>query len=171
MVILRPTRKLFRHLSPSAEPAVPSDTALGDWFVTRLVVDRRPLLLLVSSKSLLAVLVPARNVHALPDELPAVIGARLRRLGVHEEFIRAEVAAMTPVIIAPTNDRSVMGTVVDFVKDIPYSLEINGWDDTTLPFVEARLAETPCHAARRFEEVIFPEQDAPRLLEEMWHAA
>jgi hypothetical protein len=110
-------------------------------------------------------------VRALPDELPAVIGGRLRRLAVREELIRAEVAAMTPVVIAPTNDRSVMGTVVDFVKGIPYNLEINGWDDTTLPFVEARLAETPCHAARRFEEVIFPEQDAPRLLEEMWHAA
>jgi uncharacterized protein DUF6933 len=171
MVILRPTRKLFRHLPPSADPARPSDTALGDWFVNRLVVDRRPLLLLVSSKSLLAVLVPARNVRALREELPALIGARLRRLGVREELIRAEVAAMTPVAIAPTNDRSVMGTVIDFAKDIPYSLEIDGWDDTTLPFVEARLAETPCHAARRFEEVIFPEQDAPRLLEEMWHAA
>ena len=171
MVILRPTRKLFRHLPSSAEPAQPSDTALGDWFVTRLVVDRRPLLLLVSSKSLLAVLMPARNVRALPGELAAVIGARLRRLGVRDELIRAEIAAMTPVVIAPTNDRSVMGTVIDFVKNIPYSLEIGGWDDTTLPFVEARLAETPCHAARRFEEVIFPEQDAPRLLEEMWHAA
>ena len=171
MVIVRPTRKLFRHLPPFGEPARPSDTALGDWFVTRLVVDRRPLLLLVSSKSLLAVLVPARNVRNLPAELPDLIGARLRRLGVRDELIRAEVAAMTPVVVAPTNDRSVMGTVIDFVKNIPYSLEVDGWDDTTLPFVEARLAETPCHAARRFEEVIFPEQDAPRLLEEMWHAA
>lgn len=158
-------------MPPSAEPAKPSDTALGDWFVTRLVVDRRPLLLLVSSKSLLAVLVPARNVRALPDELAAVIGGRLRRLAVREELIREEVAAMTPVVIAPTNDRSVTGRVVDCVKDIPYSLEISGCDDTTRPFVEARLAETPCHAARRFEEVIFPEQDAPRLLAEMWHAA
>ena len=78
---------------------------------------------------------------------------------------------MTPVKIAPTNDRSVMGTLVDFAKDIPYHLEIGGWDETTLPFVEARLAKTPCHAARRFEEVIFPEEDAPRLLAERWHAA
>jgi len=171
MVILRPTRKLFRHLRPSSEPITRSDTALGDWYVNRLVVDHRPLLLLVSSKSLLAVLVPARNVHALPGELPTLIGGRLRRLGVREELIRAELAAMSPVVIAATTDRSVMGTVVDFAKDIPYRLEIGGWGDTTLPFVEARLAETPCHAARRFEEVIFPEQDAPRLLAERWHAA
>jgi hypothetical protein len=64
-----------------------------------------------------------------------------------------------------------MGTMVDFAKSIPYYLEIGGWDDTTLPFVESRLAETPCHAARRFEEVIFPQEDAPKLLVIRWHAA
>jgi hypothetical protein len=64
-----------------------------------------------------------------------------------------------------------MGTVIDFAKNIPYQLEIGGWDDTTLPFVEARLAETPCRVARRFEEVIFPERHAPQLLESHWHAA
>ena len=137
----------------------------------RLVVDRRPLLLLVSSRSLLSIVVPARQVRALPDQLPLLVGTRLRRLGIRERLVSAEIAAMQPVRIAPTNDRSVMGTVVDFAKDIPYCLEIGGWDETTLPFVEARLAETPCHAARRFEEVIFPQEDAPRLLAERWHAA
>jgi hypothetical protein len=170
MVILRPTRKLFRELPPSRESGLQSDTALGDWYVKRLVVDRRPLLLLVSSNALLAVLIPARNVRALPDQLPTIIGSRLRRLGVREELINAELSAMTPVAIAPTVDRSVMGTVVDFAKDIPYRLEIGGWDETTLPFVEAHLAETPCHAARRFEEVIFPVKDAPELLAARWHA-
>jgi Domain of unknown function (DUF6933) len=170
MVILRPTRRLFRDLPPSSEPAATSDTALGDWYVNRLVVDRRPLLLLVSSTSLLSLLVPARDVRALPDHLPRLIGSRLRRLGVGEELIRPELAAMTPVVVAPTVDRSVMGTVVDFAKDIPYRLEIGGWDDSTLPFVEARLAETPCHAARRFEDVIFPQSDAPKLLAKRWHA-
>ena len=171
MVILRPTRKLFRDLPPSSKVTGASDTALGDWYVTRLVVDRRPLLLLVSSTSLLALLLPARDVRTLPDRLPTLIGNRLHRLGVPEQLIRAELAAMTPVVVAPTVDRSVMGTVVDFAKNIPYSLEIGGWDDTTLPFVETRLGETPCHAARRFEEVVFPEQDAPKLLAARWHAA
>jgi len=168
MVILRPTRKLYRDLPPSSELTAASDTALGDWYVNRLVVDRHPLLLLVSSKSLLSLLVPARDVRALPDYLPSLIGSRLRRLGVGEELIGAELAAMTPVVVAPAVDRSVMGTVVDFAKNIPYYLEIGGWDDSTLPFVEARLAETPCHAARRFEEVVFPQVDAPKLLAQRW---
>jgi hypothetical protein len=53
MVILRPTKKLA-SLLPAAQPVpVCSDTALGDWYVNRIVVDRQPLLLLVSSTSLL----------------------------------------------------------------------------------------------------------------------
>ncbi len=171
MVVLRPTRKLFRSLPPSPRPVAVSDTALGDWYVNRLVVDRRPLLILLSAKSLLAVLTSALDVQALPERLPRLIADRLARLGVAEHLIRAEVGAMTPVGIAPTDDRSVLGTLVDFVKVIPHYLEVGGWDETTLPFVEARLAETPCHAARRFEEVIFPEEDAPTLLALRWHAA
>jgi hypothetical protein len=171
MVVLRPTRKLFRSLPPSPSAVAVSDTALGDWYVNRLVVDRRPLLILLSTKSLLAALTLARDVQALPERLPRLIADRLGRLGVAERLIRAEVAAMTPVSIAPTDDRSVMGTLVDFAKVIPDYLEVGAWDETTLPFVEARLAKTPCHAARRFEEVIFPEDDAPTLLEQRWHAA
>ena len=171
MVVLRATRKLLRYLPPSPQPAAASDTALGDWYVNRLVVDRRPLLILVSAKSLLALLMPARDVRTLPDRLADLVASRLRRLGVPERLVSAEMAAMSPVTIAPTLDRSVMGTLVDFAKVVPYHLEIGGWDDTTLPFLEGRLAETPCHAARRFNEVIFPEEDAPRLLAARWHTA
>jgi hypothetical protein len=52
MVVLRPTQKLQRALPVTAAKDVESDTALGDWYLNRLVVDRRPLLLLVSRKGL-----------------------------------------------------------------------------------------------------------------------
>ena len=171
MVILRPTRKLYRDLPPVLEPVARSDTALGDWYVNRLVVDRRPLLLMVSSTSLLSLLIPARHVSSLPSQLPTLVGSRLRRLSVEEVLIRAEIASMTPTVVARTTDRSVMGSIVDFAKNIPYFLEIGGWDETTLPFLEERLAETPCRVARRFEEVVFPQTDAPNLLAARWHAA
>lgn len=45
-VTLRRTQKLARALPLSSESPPPPDTALGDWYVNRLVVDRRPLLLL-----------------------------------------------------------------------------------------------------------------------------
>ena len=96
MVILRPTRKL-RALLPRAESVPPcSDTALGDWYVNRVVVDRQPLLLLVSSASLLPMLLPARDVRGLPARLGALVAARLRRCGIDAHTIDAEQQAMRP---------------------------------------------------------------------------
>ncbi len=70
-------------------------------------------------------------------------------LGVAPHLIRAEVAAMEPVQVGPTRDRSVLGSLVQFVRDLPYHLPVDGWDETTLPFVELQLAQTPCRPAQR----------------------
>lgn len=77
---------------------------------------------------------------------------------------------MAPVVVAPT-DRSVVGIMVDFAKAVPFYLEPGGWDETTMPFVEARLGETPCHAGGRRELVIFPDQAARAILATRWHGA
>src|SRR5215468_5885861 len=112
MVVLRATKKLSSLLRGALPIAAPSDTALGDWYVNRIVVDRRPLLLLVSSTSLLSILIPARDVRELPSRLAAVVKARLRRCGIADQLVAAEMQAMDPVKIAPTADRSVVGIMV-----------------------------------------------------------
>lgn len=170
MVILRRTRKLQTALPLSDHPSPQSHTALGDWYVNRLTVDRRPLLLLVSALGLLPILVPARDVATLPTRLSDIVAARLKRLGVAGAVVQAEVRAMAPVVVDRTVDRSVVGIMVDFAKAVPFYLEGGSWDDSTLPFAEARLAETPCHSGRRFDEVVFPNRDAPRLLAARWGA-
>ncbi len=77
---------------------------------------------------------------------------------------------MSPVLVAPTIDRSVVGIMVDFAKAVPFYVNRGPWDETTLAFVEARLAGTPCHAGRRFDEVVFPDRKAPELLLARWSA-
>src|SRR4051812_35981225 len=170
MVVLRRTRKLQRFLPVSVSSPTQSDTALGDWYVNRLTVDRRPLLLLVSAHGLLPALVPARDVSSLPERLSDIVAVRLRRLGVAASLVEAEMDAMKTVVVGQTIDRSVVGIMVDFAKSIPFHLNPGAWDETTLPFVEAPLAETPCHAGRRFEEVVFPEPRAVELLLARWGA-
>lgn len=170
MVVLRRTQKLAGSLPVAVTAPTHSDTALGDWYVNRLSVDHRPLLLLVSERGLLPVLIPAREVASLAERLPTVVAARLRRLGIPPSVARAEVMAMEPVTVAATADRSIVGIMVDFAKSIPYHLEPGAWDDGTLAFVESRLAETPCHAGRRFEDVVFPNQKARELLLARWGA-
>jgi hypothetical protein len=170
MVILRPTRKLG-SLLPAAE-IVPtrSDTALGDWYVDRVVIDRRPLLLLVSSTSLLPMLLPARDVRGLPTRLGGLVEARLKRLGIEAHTIEAEKLAMVPVIIGSTADRSVLGIMTEFARSLPYYLEGGQWNETALPLAEERLSETPCHAARSANRVIFPDRTAPAVLRARWLA-
>jgi len=171
MVVLRATQKLAKVLPPSADAAAESDTALGDWYVNRLIVDRQPLLLLVSARSLLAIVTPAREVRELPKRLPSLVAARLKRLGIAGALVAAEKAAMDPVVVARTADRSVVGIMVDYAKMIPDYLPVGGWDATTLPFVEAKLEENPCHAAGPADSVIFPDKATPSLLSSRWHAA
>jgi hypothetical protein len=168
MVILRPTGKLRSLLPARGAVTSASDTALGDWYVNRIVVDRQPLLLLVSSTSLLPILLRARDVRGLPDQLKGLVEARLRRCGADARVIAAELQAMSSVVVAPTLDRSVLGILVDFAKAVPYYLEPRAWSEPTLRVVEERLAETPCFTSRAFNSVVFPQKRAQELLRAKW---
>jgi hypothetical protein len=96
------------------------------------VIARQPLLLLVSKKSLLSILTPARDVRGLPKRLPEAVAARLRRLGIDEAVVAAEVGAMSAVVVGETTDRSVTGQMVDFAKHLTYCLPDNSWNEWDL---------------------------------------
>jgi hypothetical protein len=166
MVVIRPTRKLHRTL-PVSQMAGASDTALGDWYVNRLIVDWQPLLLLVSAASLLPVLVRARNVRDLPTVMGEIVARRLARLNVPQALIVAEHRAMAPVNIGATVDRSVLGILVDFGKGVSYFLP-SGFDDGALTRAEDQLGSTPCHAGKAADRVILPDQKAAELLIAKW---
>jgi uncharacterized protein DUF6933 len=171
VVVLRATRKVLAHLSPAPDTGAVSDTALGDWYVTLVDIDDRPLLLLVSSRSLLSILIQARDIAALPQRLPGLVATRLRRLGIAQPLIDAEVAAMSPVCVAPTLDRSVVGSMVEFGKSLNLWMPLGWWDKTSLPFVEVHLSETPCRVTGRLDDILFPKRAAPKLLAARWQAA
>jgi hypothetical protein len=169
-VILRRTEKLAALL-PLREP-VPdtSDTALGDWYVNRFVVDRQPLLLLVSAVSLLPMVVPARDVRTLPSRLGVMVRRRLQRFPLPDGCLDAEIAAMDTVCVAKTASRSILGVMNDFAQAVAFHLPIGGWDETSLPFLEERLAETPIFSSRRLSETVFPDKATPDRLRGMWAA-
>ncbi len=171
MVNLLATRKILRFLPEPSVDAPSSDTALGDWYVNRIVVDRKPLLLLVCSNALLPMLLPAREVRALPDRLPLLVLERLVRQGIAPEIAARESRSMEPVIVGRTRDRSVVGSMVDFAKTVPYHLAASGWNDSDLVRVELQLARTPCRSGASFEQTIFPDRKAPELLNAKWSKA
>jgi hypothetical protein len=142
MVVLRPTRKLFRDLPPSSELTAESDTALGDWYVNRLVVDRRPLLLLVSSalsspwlfrRATSGAAWPAADTYREPAAPP----------GCPREACTGRARSHGARCCRAHQRQISNGHGCRFCQEHPYYLEIGGWDETTLSLVEARLAETP----------------------------
>lgn len=166
MVVLRPTRKLQKLLPVESDGEQQSDGALGDWYVNRFVVDRRPLLMIVSSASLLAAIEPARDIRALPERLGTIVADRLYWLGVDQRLIDAEVSTMQPVRLAATKDRSVMGIVTQCCKEVALHLPINGWNDASLVEAEAFLRQTPWHASKR--DFVIPQQKAVAALNARW---
>jgi hypothetical protein len=168
VVVLRATQKVLRLLPHSGDIPGASNTTLGDWYVNRIVIDRQPLLLLVSEKSLLSILTPARDVKGLPERLTEIVAARLHRLGIDDAVVAAEIAAMSVVAVAKTADRSVTGQMVDFAKHLTYYLPENGWSEWDLQAAEGKLAQIPCRASGPFDKVIFPREAALRLLASAW---
>ena len=168
MVVLRATQKVLRLLPQQGHSPGASDTALGDWYVNRIVISRQRLLLLVSEKSLLSILTPARDVKELPERLAETVAARLRRLGIDDAVVAAEIAAMSVVAVAKTADRSVTGQMVDFAKHLTYYMPENGWSEWDLQAAEGKLAQMPCRASGPFDKVIFPRDAALRLLAHAW---
>ena len=167
MVLLRATAKVLKRLPEDASRSDASDTALGDWYVNRIVIDRQPLLLFVSAESRLAMLSPARDLKSLPQRLAGMVGQRLTRLGVASAVVLAEVTATSTVRVGRTLNRSITGQMVDFAKAIPYYLPVNGWDENTLREAEDRLAETPCLCGRS-AGTVWPGETAVQLLENRW---
>lgn len=168
MVVLRATRKVLGLLPQPGHSPGTSDTALGDWYVNCIVIARQPLLLLVSAKSLFAILTPARDVKGLPERLAEIVAARLRRLDIDDAIVAAEIAAMSVVAVAKTADRSVTGQMVDFAKHLTYYLPENGWSEWDLQAAEGKLEQMPCRASGPFYKVILPRDAALRLLAGTW---
>jgi hypothetical protein len=116
----------------------------------------------------LAIVEPARELKRLPLRLADLVAARLARLPVDRRIIACEVDATRAVTVGRTANRSVLGQLVDFAKALPYYIPESSWGERDLRVAEDKLAETPCHAGGRFEDVIWPDSKARQLLESTW---
>src|SRR5512138_2176547 len=119
MVVLRATARLQKRLKApvEADPGK-STTSLGDWYANLIHLGRKPFVIAVSGKSLLAVLVPAQEVAALPERFPGIVRDRLLRLGATDSEAALEAERMHPVVAAPTDSRSIVGALNIFARDI-----------------------------------------------------
>jgi hypothetical protein len=138
---LRCTAKLLKRFEPQPEVvALAPSTRLGDWYAHLLFTRPAQLVLAVSERTLLPVLVPAREVQALQDRIRHAVCNILQAIGVPEKALGEEERAMATAAFGRTNSRRVVGSMNDFVR----LLEPHLGHPTSLLDLSLRLADTPC---------------------------
>jgi hypothetical protein len=109
------------RIDPSPSNANPT-TLLGDWHVN-LLLWRPQLIHCMNDRSLLSVLVPAREAAIFPSRLSDALRHLLLRLGVSSEVAGYEHEAMSEFVVAPTNNRSILGCMRDAELALAYAVE------------------------------------------------
>ncbi len=159
MYTLRCTRRLLSKLPhETTASAPPATTILGDWYANVLNIGSARLILCTNERSLLSVIVPAKNPAQLPIRLRDAAVALFRRLGYPEEAIAHEERAMAELVVGPTANRSVLGSMTDITWHCRWYAEDHAVVD--LRDLELRLADMPMLS----QEPAAPEDRAAALL-------
>jgi len=146
MYILRCTQRLLRRMphgehADNEEPA--PTTTLGDWYANPLNVGRLRLVLCISERSLLPVLVPARDLAALAIRLQDAVRRLLLRLGVDATRVQQELREMAWHRVGATRSRQLLGSLNDlgFLADAYIRA---GGADMDLDNVALEVARASC---------------------------
>jgi len=141
LVVFRCTQRVVKRfcLRPAESPP-PSTGLLGDWYANLLNVGRSRLVLCLSERSLLPVILPARN-DAFPGQFPEFLAEVLRGLHLSPQQVHEEVAAAREVAFGKPRSRNVLGALNDF--------GFHAWHELADP----RFQSTPLRAALRLAEM------------------
>ena len=162
MVVLRPTARLAAkaHLRLADSP-FQSTTRLGDWYAIDLSLGRHRLVVSVSELSRLAVVMNAAPYASIPERLPAAVSKVLHHIGAAPQVIEREIAEMGTIAVAKTRNRSVVGTMNEYVHYLRTMQELEGGGaEPDLLTISAALSRFVCMTM----EDKFPKTAALRLL-------
>lgn len=142
MFVFRCTQKLLDRLHAKFDPEpARADTVLGDWYANLVRVGRVQVVLGVSDRSLLPVVVPAKEGHSLVQRLGEALELTLNAIGVPADDVIAERGAMQRWAVGKTANRRVLGSL----NDLAFQLEVGlrEFPDRTLLAQSLWLAKTP----------------------------
>ena len=148
MLVLRCTQKLLKR-NPGP-PNARQDTlvpTLGNWHANVIRLANSPIVLCVNDISLLAVLVPGRDFSNFGSAFRDRLAQRLRRLGLSQDTISVEHAAMEIIQIQPSDSRSVLASMNDFVRHLKFNVG-NRFTFVDADALEDMLSEIPMGALK-----------------------
>jgi len=124
MVTLRCTKKLLRRLGATSPAEVrPPTTTLGDWYATILHTRPHHVILCISARSLLSVIVPAREPYTLTSRFQAAVKKHLLAIGAPPQAVEREMTEMQEIELGPTMSRSVLGSLRELTFAVEFGLK------------------------------------------------
>ena len=115
MIVFRCTQRLAKRLRVAlADDALPSTGVLGDWYANSLNVGHSRNVLCISACTLLPVILPARRSE-FPGRFPYYLADILDLIGIPSRVIERETAEAEQSVFAKTQNRSLLGSLNDFV--------------------------------------------------------
>ena len=145
MFAVRCTRKLLMRGAPDVlEAPVAPTTILGDWYANIVFTRPEHLVVCISERTLLPVVVTARNVKALPQRVADAAEGMLRAIGIEPDAVAAEAREMQGGYLGVTKNRKVLGTLTDFMFHFERSYQLR--PGLSLQEHAVRLAEIPSAA-------------------------
>ena len=119
MVALRCTQRLLRRLRTDVPKGVPdAGNALGHWYATLLTFNRTAYVIAISERSLLSLVLPGAPFNTLVARFPAALAELLHALGVPASQITTELNATSPLVIAATANRRVLGCLNQYAFEL-----------------------------------------------------
>ena len=163
MITLCCTQKIRKRLKLAATPpgSSPPTTALGDWYVNLVQFGRQQVVMATSERSLLTVLLPARDLReSLVPNLQWAVQQLLTVFGIPPEAVSREIAEMEPIAFASAVNRRVLGSMNEFAWQAGAYLDRT---DDALELAR-RLSETPMSAVGFKSRLGIPAEMARELL-------
>jgi hypothetical protein len=119
LVALRCTRRLLQRLRTDLAAPVPvARNSLGHWYATVLTFNRTAYVIALSERSLLSVVLPGAPFNTLVARFPAALTELLRALGIPASQVTTEVAATSPLVVAATASRRVLGCLNQYAFEL-----------------------------------------------------
>jgi hypothetical protein len=137
--VIRDRLRLPAQLPSPVQPS----TRLGNWYVHLARFGHQQIVIATSERSLLTVLLPARQLReSLEINFQAAVAELLHALELPTQIVNRELAAIQPLSFAAASNRRVIGSMNEFVRQIECDLT-----RTRDPLhLSLRLAETPMSA-------------------------
>lgn len=140
---------------------VESAGLLGDWYSNSFAVGRRRFVLCISSETLLPIIMPLRRSD-IPTRFPENLRIVLQGIGISAADIESVVNALGSSVFATTRNRSLIGTLNEFIHCGTIYLERG----ESMEEAALRLAEMPCgflyhRCPRDMTRLIFASSNEP----------